>query len=52
MREVRLLEAEIVTYQDDLRQNIQKTQMREYVQIGNEMLQDFYKQWEARFQKL
>jgi hypothetical protein len=26
--------------------------MREYVQIGNEMLQDFYKQWEARFQKL
>ena len=26
--------------------------MREYVQIGNEMLQDFYKQWEGRFQKL
>jgi hypothetical protein len=26
--------------------------MREYVQIGNEMLQDFYKQWETRFQKL
>ncbi len=52
MREVRLLEAEIVEYQDELRQNIQKTQMREYVQIGNEMLQDFYKQWETRFQKL
>ena len=43
MREVRLLEAEIVNYQEELRSNIQKTQMREYVQIGNEMLQDFYK---------
>lgn len=26
--------------------------MREYVQIGNDMLQDFYRQWESRFQKL
>jgi hypothetical protein len=25
--------------------------MREYVTIGNEMLQDFYKQWEGKFQK-
>jgi len=25
--------------------------MKEYVTIGNEMLQDFYKAWEAKFQK-
>lgn len=25
--------------------------MKEYVTIGNEMLQDFYKSWEAKFQK-
>lgn len=25
--------------------------MREYVTIGNEMLQDFYKMWEGKFQK-
>ena len=51
MREVRLLEEEIVEYQNELRQNIQKTQMKEDVQIGNEMLQDFYKSWEDKFQK-
>lgn len=51
MREVRLLETEIVTYQNELRQNIQKTQMKEYVTIGNEMLSDFYKSWEAKFEK-
>ncbi len=51
MREVRLLEADIVNYQNELRQNIQQTQMKEYVSIGNEMLRDFYKQWEHKFQK-
>lgn len=25
--------------------------MKEYVTIGNEMLQDFYKQWEAKFER-
>ena len=38
MREVRLLEADIVGYQHELRLNIQQTQMREYVSIGNDML--------------
>lgn len=51
MREIRLLEADIVSYQNELRQNIQKTQMGEYVNIGNEMLQDFYKSWESKFNK-
>lgn len=36
MKEVRLLEAEIVNFQNELRQNIQTTQMREYVTIGEE----------------
>jgi hypothetical protein len=51
MREIRLLESDVVNYQNELRQNIQKTQMKEYVTIGNEMLQDFYKSWEGKFQK-
>ena len=51
MKEVRFLEAEIVTYQDELRSNIQKSQMREYVQIGNEHMQDFYNDWENRFKE-
>ena len=49
MKEVRLLEQEIVTYQNELRTNIQRTQMREYVEIGEEHMQDFYKGWEERF---
>lgn len=36
MKEVRLLEAEIVNFQNELRDNIQKSQMREYVTIGEE----------------
>lgn len=50
MKEVRLLEIEIVSYQNELRQNIQTTQMKEYVEIGEEHLQDFYNEWEAKFQ--
>ena len=49
MKEVRFLEAEIVNYQNELRSNIQRTQMREYVQIGNEHMQEFYNEWEERF---
>ena len=51
MKEVRFLEAEIVSYQNELRSNIQKAQMREYVQIGNEHMQDFYNEWENRFKE-
>lgn len=49
MREVRLLEEEIVTYQNELRSNIQTTQMKEYVDIGNDLLRDFYRSWEDNF---
>lgn len=46
MKEVRLLEAEIVDFQNELRRNIQSNQMKEYVEIGEEHMQDFYKAWE------
>ena len=45
MKEIRLLEAEIVSYQNELRTNIQRTQMREYVTIGEEHMQEFYNAW-------
>ena len=49
MKEVRLLESEIVLFQNELRVNIQRAQMREYVEIGQEHLQDFYRAWEQKF---
>ena len=51
MKEVRLLEAEIVTAQNELRSNIQRTQMREYIEIGEEHMQDFYNSWDERFKQ-
>ena len=51
MKEVRLLEAEIVGYQNELRTNIQLTQMIEYKTIGNEHMQDFYDDWELKFKQ-
>jgi hypothetical protein len=51
MREVRLLEAEIVNYQDDLRTNIQSRQLKDYVEIGEETLQEFYVKWQENFEK-
>jgi len=42
MKEVRMLEQEIVGYQAELRTNIQQTQMKEYVDIGDDLLQEFY----------
>ena len=50
MKEVRALEGDIVGYQDELRTNIQKQQMKEYVQIGDEHLQDFYVDWQRKFE--
>jgi len=49
MREVRLLEADLVGYQDELRSNIQQTQLKEYIEIGDEKLQEFYRDWERKF---
>ena len=49
MREIRLLEADICVFQDDLRTNIQENQLREYIEIGDEKLQEFYRDWEKNF---
>ena len=38
MKELRLVEADIVKYQNELRTNIQTRQMKEYVDIGNDQL--------------
>lgn len=43
MKEVRILEKDINGYQDDLRLAIQKRQLDEYVEIGEEKLKDFQK---------
>jgi hypothetical protein len=49
MKEVRLLEKDIVIYQNDLRASIQKRQLDEYIEIGEEKLKDFYRTWEENF---
>jgi len=49
MREVRLLEVDIGVFQEELRKNIQDNQLREYVDIGDEKLQEFYRDWERKF---
>lgn len=41
-----MLESDVVQFQNELRTNIQRTQMREYVQIGDEHMLDFYNSWE------
>jgi hypothetical protein len=46
MREVRLLEGDLNQYQDELRTNIQVSQLKEYIEIGDEKLQEFYRDWE------
>ena len=44
------METDIVGYQDELRKNIQSAQMKEYVTIGNEHMQEFYDHWQKRFE--
>jgi hypothetical protein len=51
MREVRLLEKDLNIYQNELRTNIQQNQLKEYVDIGDEKLQEFYRDWEHKFQE-
>ncbi len=49
MREVRILESDINLFQSELRTNIQSNQLREYIEIGDEKLQEFYRDWERKF---
>jgi len=41
MKEVRLLELDIVSYQSELWTNIQEKQLKEYIEIGWEKLEEF-----------
>ena len=49
MREVRLLEKDLNGYQHVLRRNIQNKQLTEYIEIGDEKLNEFYRDWELKF---
>ncbi len=49
MKEVRHLETDIVSYQDELRETIQSRQLKEYVEIGDEKLKDFFNDWKRKF---
>ena len=51
MKEVRLLEADICQFQDELRTNIQSKQLTEYIEIGDEKLQEFFRDWELNFEE-
>ena len=44
-----MMESDIVVYQNELRTNIQTAQMKEYVTIGNDHLQEFYQMWQGKF---
>ena len=50
MKEVRILEKDIVQYQNELRSEIQKRQLDEYIEIGEEKLKDFDHQWNENFE--
>ena len=45
----RILEKDIVQYQDELRKNIHSKQLEEYVDIGKDKLKEFKETWEAHF---
>lgn len=45
MKEVRQIETQINSYQNELRQNVHKRQLDDYNNIGNEMLIEFNEKW-------
>lgn len=49
MKEVRAIEILIVKYQLELRQNVHKKQLSDYVTIGDEMYNEFNRNWSSRF---
>eukprot|EP00357_Protocruzia_adherens_P006894 CAMPEP_0115000420 /NCGR_PEP_ID=MMETSP0216-20121206/16749_1 /TAXON_ID=223996 /ORGANISM="Protocruzia adherens, Strain Boccale" /LENGTH=516 /DNA_ID=CAMNT_0002365519 /DNA_START=252 /DNA_END=1802 /DNA_ORIENTATION=- len=48
---VRELEKEIVSFQDELRKKTHERELRQYHDIGQEKLKDFYEDWEREFEK-
>ena len=54
MKEVRLIEAQINKYQNELRQNVHKKQLDNYINIGKEIQDEFNEKWDMKmmtFQK-
>ena len=54
MKEVRLIEAQINKYQNELRQNVHKKQLDNYINIGKEIQDEFNSNWDNKmdtFQK-
>ena len=54
MKEVRLIEAQINKYQNELRQNVHKKQLDNYINIGKEIQDEFNENWDMKmmtFQK-
>lgn len=48
MKEVKQLEQDIAHYQDDLRSNIQQRQLKEYVEIGDDKIKEFFDDWSKK----
>ena len=48
MKEVRNIEAQINRYQNELRQNVHKKQLDNYIEIGKEMQAQFNENWDQR----
>ena len=48
MKEVRNIEAQINRYQNELRQNVHKKQLDNYIEIGKEMQNEFNENWDQR----
>lgn len=49
MKEVRGIEQLIVKYQNELRKNVHKKQMDDYIKIGEEIKSDFEYKWNKKF---
>ena len=50
MKEVRLIEAQINKYQNELRQNVHKKQLDNYINIGKEIQDEFNYNWDAKME--
>ena len=49
MKEVRAIEQQINRYQNELRQNVHKKQLEDYINIGKEMQGEFDENWKKKF---
>ena len=50
MKEVRLIESQINKYQNELRQNVHKKQLDNYINIGKEIQDEFNDNWDTKME--